>query len=253
MKSIDARFDYSALDTETRTFVQERAERIHNLARMTAAGMVQIGQYLTEVRERLNQQRDQERLGFLVWIDREFGWKKSSVYNFMGVFERIKLPNFGSLNIDVSALYLIAAPSTPEPVRADVMRRATNGETVTHEGTRALVQHFAETGEVPDVAVNLPALIASRRAHLPQPVITHQTAEDGRKYQAMLAEREANTVRVAAVMTLIQSINCLAAHGISIEALAAHIDRFDTPDQDWHGNVRRALEVLRVLELEIRP
>jgi hypothetical protein len=40
----------------------------------------------------------------------------------------VKLPNFGTLEIDnlsnleigVSALYLIAAPSTPESVRAEV-------------------------------------------------------------------------------------------------------------------------------------
>jgi hypothetical protein len=32
------------------------------------------------------------------------------------------------LKIDVSALYLIAAPRTPEPVRAAAMSRAENGE-----------------------------------------------------------------------------------------------------------------------------
>ena len=65
---------------------------------------------------------------FLAWIETEFGWGRSTAENFMNVFQRVKLPNFGNLEIDVSALYLIAAPKTPEPVRAEVMRRAASGE-----------------------------------------------------------------------------------------------------------------------------
>jgi hypothetical protein len=42
----------------------------------------------------------------------------------MNVYERFKSSNFEHLEIDVSALYLIARRSTPEPVRAEVIRRA---------------------------------------------------------------------------------------------------------------------------------
>ncbi len=35
---------------------------------------------------------------------------------------RFKLSNLSNIDIDVSALYPSAAPSTPEPVRAEVMR-----------------------------------------------------------------------------------------------------------------------------------
>jgi hypothetical protein len=88
---------------------------------MTAAGIVQIGQYLTEVKARMPHGE------FLDWIAKEFAWKRAMAANFMNVFEHVKLPNFGNLRIDISALYLIAAPSMPEPVRAQVITRAENG------------------------------------------------------------------------------------------------------------------------------
>ena len=71
---------------------------------MTAACIVQIGQYLTEVKGRLKHGKFQE------WIAREFSWGDDSARNFMHVYERFKNRNFRNLEIDVSALYLIAAP-----------------------------------------------------------------------------------------------------------------------------------------------
>lgn len=139
-------FDYSALDAATRSFVQERAERIHNLARMTATGIVQIGQYLTEVKERLAHGQ------FRQWIEGEFGWSRQSAVAFMQVYQRFKCQNFGHLQIDISALYRIAAPKTPEPVRHHIVARAQNGQVITNRSVRAVVQHYQSTGGLPDVA-----------------------------------------------------------------------------------------------------
>jgi Protein of unknown function (DUF3102) len=66
---------------------------IHNLARMTAAGIVQIGQYLTEVKERLGHGR------FLGWIEKEFAWSQPTAWRFMNVFEQFKLSNLNNLQI----------------------------------------------------------------------------------------------------------------------------------------------------------
>jgi hypothetical protein len=92
---------------------------------------VQIGQYLTEVKEKLGHGN------FLQWIEKAFGWKERSAEAFMQVYRQFKSANFANLRIDISSLYLIAAPSTPEPVRQQVIARAENGETVTFSGTRA--------------------------------------------------------------------------------------------------------------------
>jgi hypothetical protein len=43
---------------------------------------------------------------------------------FMRVYRQFKSENFSDLQIDISALYLIASPSTPELVRQEAMRRA---------------------------------------------------------------------------------------------------------------------------------
>jgi hypothetical protein len=42
----------------------------------------------------------------------------------MQVHEMVKSQKFGDLDIPVSGLYLLAAPSTPEEARADVIERA---------------------------------------------------------------------------------------------------------------------------------
>src|SRR6516165_3053894 len=119
------RFDYGSLDAETRQFVEERAERIHNVARMTAAGIVQIGQYLTEVKERLKHGK------FLEWIEREFAWTDRHARRFMMVYANLKSDKMSDFEIDATALFCIAAPSTPEPVRAQIMTRAENGQRIT--------------------------------------------------------------------------------------------------------------------------
>lgn len=46
-------FDYGSLDSETLQYVWERAGLIHSPAWQTARGVVDIGQALTEVKERL--------------------------------------------------------------------------------------------------------------------------------------------------------------------------------------------------------
>jgi hypothetical protein len=52
---------------------------------------------------------------------------------FMAVYEAFKADNLSDLEIDVPALYLIAASSAPEPARDEVIRRAESGEAVTRQ------------------------------------------------------------------------------------------------------------------------
>jgi hypothetical protein len=132
------RFNFGALDPETRQFIAERAEKIRELTRETVAGVLQIGRYLTETKERLGHGN------FSGWIDCEFGWAERSAQRFMSVFEYSKSANLADLKIDLSSLYLIAAPKTPGPVRNEVIRRAGNGETVRHREVVALVQRTKE-------------------------------------------------------------------------------------------------------------
>ena len=56
---------------------------------------------------------------FLAWVRTEFEWSQRSAYRFMDVaaaFANLASESDGLGHIDVSALYLLARPSTPEPV-----------------------------------------------------------------------------------------------------------------------------------------
>lgn len=144
MGELVTNFDYRTLNADTRNFVQERAAKIHHLARATAMGIMQIGEHLTEVKARL------KHGDWLPWLKEEFGWKHDTATRFMNVYERFKLRNLSNLQIDVSALYLIAAPKTPDPVRAEIIRHAeVNPDKVTHSAVRDIVVEYNKSGDAP--------------------------------------------------------------------------------------------------------
>jgi len=132
-------FDYDALDAETSDLVQRRTGEIKALMRRSAEDIIGIGRKLAEVKERL------EHGQFLDWLTAEFGWHRSTANRFMQVaeafsdFEMSQIATFAP-----SALYLLAAPSTPETVRAEALARAAAGEAITHGLARGiLVRHQA--------------------------------------------------------------------------------------------------------------
>lgn len=236
-------FDYGSLDQETRAFVQERAVQIHNLARKSATGIMEIGRYLAEVKTRLPHGK------FLEWIEQEFAWKRQTAENFMAVYERVKIPNFGNLQIDVSALYLIAAPSTPEPVRQEAIRRAESGESVTHAGTRALIEAFAEDKDIPDQKINLTELIRKRMKLREQnePPKRKWTREEQEEIDQMRETMKRNSERNSKLMSIIRAIEMLSTPEITMQEAAREISEIDTPDKDWCGQARTAESNLTAL------
>jgi hypothetical protein len=178
------RFDYDSLDIDTRRFVEERTERVHRLARMTAAAIAQIGQDLTEVKVRLGHGQ------FLKWIDREFGWQERSAQNFMNVYHNVaphlKSATVADLQIEFRALYLIAAPSTPEPVRTAIIEHAESGHHVTREEVREVLEEYKRTGENPArliaAGMALKEQIEEERDALPSPAEARRIAIETGKH-----------------------------------------------------------------------
>lgn len=120
-----ALFDYSVLDDDTRSFVEARTTEIKVLVKRSGEDIVTIGQKLAEVKGRLGHGH------FGDWLEAEFGWSQYTAINFMRVWS--KFGNFPNLDsFAPSALYLLAAPSTPEEAIAEVLERAENGESITH-------------------------------------------------------------------------------------------------------------------------
>lgn len=119
-------FDYGQLDVETRITVRQRTEEIKTLVRRSAQDIIDIGNKLIDVKQRLGHG------GFGEWLDQEFGWSDQTARRFMHVAEFAKINtsvDFGKFQ--AKALYLIAAPSTPEPARSELVERSNSGEDIT--------------------------------------------------------------------------------------------------------------------------
>jgi hypothetical protein len=137
-------FDYGALAPPLARSLQERAERITRRERRVVEDILANGKEFAEAREELRRCKDG---GFEGWYTYH-GWKRGTVYNYLQVWEQFgDLPNLGSLAIDPSALYLLAAPSTPEAAREEALARAEAGEPVSYSAAQEIVAEAKETEE----------------------------------------------------------------------------------------------------------
>jgi hypothetical protein len=129
-------FDYNALDPETRIVVQQRTSEIKSLMKRNAQDIVEIGQKLIEIKLRLGHGNWGD------WLAGEFDWNQFTAERFMNVAR-----TFGNnpqiVDFAPSALYLLAAPSTPEAVREEAIALAQAGETITYSKATELKQKSA--------------------------------------------------------------------------------------------------------------
>jgi N6-adenosine-specific RNA methylase IME4 len=111
------------------------AVEIRRLGKRIVGDVIEIGKRLTECKDICGHGN------WLPWLNREFGWTDQTARNFIQVYElaRAKSQNFLNLDIPVSGLYLLAAPSTPEKARVEVIDRAEAGEMVTHQAVKETV------------------------------------------------------------------------------------------------------------------
>lgn len=81
-------------------------------------GAVEIGKDLIEQKSSLGHG------SYMKWIETEFQWSQSYADKFVHVARTFgdKLPSIS--NLGATALYALAAPSTPEPIREQVLERA---------------------------------------------------------------------------------------------------------------------------------
>lgn len=154
--SADTKFNYATLTEEKAASARAAAERIRGRMQLAAESIIEVGRELAE------QQSSMGRGNFLSWIDSEFAMSQSAAYRFMDVHKRLgsELPTVGSLA--PTALYALAAPSTPEPVRAEVLGRAANGEKVTAKEIEALKRKLAKAEEVARAAAETASLMEGR-------------------------------------------------------------------------------------------
>jgi hypothetical protein len=134
-----ALFDYAALGVEDSVIVQQRTSEIKSLAKRVASDIVEIGGKLVEVRDRLKNGKFKE------WLDAEFpDWSQRTAYNFIAVWEKYSAADFAIDGIAPSALYLLAAPSTPTSARQMAKQLVQAGHGVSHSTAKEIVRKAKE-------------------------------------------------------------------------------------------------------------
>jgi hypothetical protein len=100
--------------------LRKHAVAIRDLRKRASKDIVEIGRRLTEAKELAGHGH------WLAWLDREFGWSERTAQNFMRVHTLSlgKSANFADLNIPISAVFLLAAPSTSPEAVSEVAERA---------------------------------------------------------------------------------------------------------------------------------
>ena len=104
----------------------EHAEVIRALDKRAVRDIIEIGQRLIDAKGRCGHGR------FGEWLEREFAGNGRTAQGFMLVAETAgKSANFADLNVPVSGLYLLAAPSAPADVIEAVADASAKGENLT--------------------------------------------------------------------------------------------------------------------------
>ena len=128
-------FDYTLLSATQRKHIKSQTGEIRARLRRSAQDIWEIGQRLVDVRSQLKHGQ------FDVWIKAEFGWSRRTAYNFISVYEAFpESANFAQADIAVSALYLMAAPSTHPEFRNRILERAKQGEKITRKLVRQALE-----------------------------------------------------------------------------------------------------------------
>lgn len=139
-------FDYEALTVEQRSLVMQRTGEIQERLQRSAQDIWEIGQRLADVRSELKHGQ------FEAWLKAEFDWSRRTAYNFINVYETFgERANLAQLDIASSALYLLAAPSTPDELREEYLLKAKEGEKITHKELSSDIKQNKQKSNPPEV------------------------------------------------------------------------------------------------------
>jgi hypothetical protein len=115
--------------TTTSPTLAEHAHAIRCLGNRAKEDLIEIGRRLVDAKRLAGHGR------WLTWLDQELGWTEKTAQRFIKVYEFsqadiFKYDKLSNLEVPVSAIYLLAAPSTPNEARESIIERARNGESV---------------------------------------------------------------------------------------------------------------------------
>ncbi len=117
----------------TEMTLADHADVIRKLGKRAIRDVIEIGRRLVDAK------RIAGHGNWLPWLEREFGWSDSTALRFMQVHELAKSVTVTDLDIPIRGLYLLAAPSTPDEARDEVIARARSGEALSVDDIRSNV------------------------------------------------------------------------------------------------------------------
>jgi hypothetical protein len=106
---------------------------IRRLGKRVVGDIVEIGRRLTEVKKLVGHG------SWLPWLQREFAWTDRHARNFMHVHEAFKSETASGLNIPITGIFLLAAPSTPGEARDEIVQRAKADESISVADVKATI------------------------------------------------------------------------------------------------------------------
>jgi hypothetical protein len=123
---------------------------VRNMENNAFIRMVAIGRHLRDVRAELSRRGGAHKGMWLQWLERELGWTDQTarnVINLSNVFGSSDPKRVWDWNLPLRTLYMLAAPSTPEAVRVEILTRAETGERLRHQEIKTIIAAHASKSE----------------------------------------------------------------------------------------------------------
>jgi hypothetical protein len=118
--------DIEGAKTDQDERIEQLTNEIKHIIRATAQNLIHLGIKLEEAKAILGHGH------FLKWLETEFNWSVSTASKMMQASRRFKNVNFTNLNISPSALYLLAAPSTPDEAVSEAFEQSSTGQLISY-------------------------------------------------------------------------------------------------------------------------
>src|SRR5262245_24533666 len=146
-----------AADGRNRQVLAEHADAIRALGKRMVADVIEIGGRLSECKLICGHGN------WLAWLEREFGWSADTAERFIRVSTLSnQIPQLAEFDLPLSGLYLLAASSTPEEARNEIIKRAEASEPVAVSDIKETVEkakrrrhkrhHQRKRGRKPSIA-----------------------------------------------------------------------------------------------------
>ena len=131
-------FSYTSLEADLAQDAKSIAKRIRKRLHRAASDIVAIGVDLMVIKEKLPHGQ------FTPWLRSEFDMSLSTAQRFMRVARMLEDKNVTVTLLSPKALYELAAPSTDEQLRQDILKRAEQGEEISSRQIQILKQERAK-------------------------------------------------------------------------------------------------------------